>query len=85
MTTWDAQRLKSLGEENRRLKKLLAHSDGARALIERWRLDYNTQRPHSAHDGLTPANVLLKNAGDRLRNPDQLRRSPAPIEQAHQL
>jgi putative transposase len=46
----------------------------ARALIERWRVDYNTQRPHSAHGGLAPTAVLLRNAGDRLRNPNQLRR-----------
>jgi putative transposase len=26
----------------------------ARAVIERWRLDYNLVRPHSAHGGLTP-------------------------------
>lgn len=26
----------------------------ARAVIERWRLDYNRVRPHSAHGGLTP-------------------------------
>ena len=27
----------------------------ARRLLERWRLDYNNVRPHSAHDGLPPA------------------------------
>lgn len=51
----------------------------ARAVIERWRLDYNQVRPHSAHGGLTPQAALLRSAGDRLRNPDQLRRSPATI------
>ena len=28
--------------------------DEARAVIERWRLDYNHVRLHSAHGGLTP-------------------------------
>lgn len=27
----------------------------ARVIIEDWRIDYNQNRPHSAHDGLTPA------------------------------
>lgn len=54
----------------------------ARAVIERWRLDYNQVRPHSAHGGLTPQAALLRSAGDRLRNPDQLRRSPATIAAA---
>jgi putative transposase len=52
----------------------------ARAVIERWRFDYNQVRPHSAHGGLTPQAAHLRSAGDRLRNPDQLRRSPATIE-----
>ncbi len=54
----------------------------ARAVIERWRLDYNQVRPHSAHGGLTPQAVLIRSAGDRLRNPDQLRRPPATIAPA---
>jgi putative transposase len=52
----------------------------ARSVIERWRQDYNQVRPHSAHGGLTPEAVHRRAAGDRLRNPDQLRRSPATIE-----
>ena len=44
----------------------------ARRLLTAWRHDYNHVRPHSAHGGLPPAT-----AGERLRNPDQLRRSPA--------
>jgi putative transposase len=54
----------------------------ARAVIERWRLDYNQVRPHLAHGGLTPQAALLRFAGDRLRNPNQLRRSPATIAAA---
>jgi putative transposase len=49
----------------------------ARALIERWRLDYNHVRPHSAHAGLTPEAVRPNPATGRLRNPDQLRRPVA--------
>jgi putative transposase len=52
----------------------------ARAVIERWRRDYNQVRPHSAHAGLTPEAAHLRSAGARLRNPDQLRRAPATIE-----
>jgi putative transposase len=51
----------------------------ARTVIERWRRDYNQVRPHSAHGGLTPEAAHLRSAGDRLRNPNQLRRSPAII------
>lgn len=32
----------------------------ARVLIEDWRIDYNTNRPHTAHDGLTPAEFTAK-------------------------
>ena len=51
----------------------------ARAVIERWRRDYNQVRPHSAHGGLTPEAAHLRSAGARLRNPAQLRRAPATI------
>ena len=51
----------------------------ARVLIEAWRRDYNGVRPHSAHAGLTPNEALIQSAGDRLRNPNQLRRSPAIV------
>jgi putative transposase len=44
----------------------------ARRLLAAWRQDYNHVRPHSAHGGLPPAT-----ADQRLRNPDQLHRSPA--------
>ena len=40
----------------------------ARAVIERWRIDYNHVRPHSAHGGLTPEAVRLNPAAVRLRN-----------------
>ena len=39
----------------------------ARAVIERWRLDYNHVRPHSAHGGLPPEAVRLNPAAGRLR------------------
>ena len=51
----------------------------ARAVIERWRLDYNHVRPHSAHGGLTPDAVRLEAAAGRLRNPDHLRRPAATV------
>ena len=50
----------------------------ARAKLATWVDDYNTARPHSALGYLTPAAqaALLTATADRLRNPDQLRRSP---------
>ena len=58
--------------------------DDARAKIAAWVADYNLQRPHSSLGYLTPAAYAanLTATDDRLRNPDQLRRSsvapPAP-------
>ena len=51
--------------------------DHARAKIEAWAADYNSQRPHSSLGYLTPAAYAanLTATCDRLRNPDQLRRS----------
>ena len=58
--------------------------DHARTRIAAWADDYNSQRPHSSLGYLTPAAyaAYLTATCDRLRNPDQLRRShvapPAP-------
>jgi Integrase core domain len=51
--------------------------DHARAKIAEWASDYNSQRPHSSLGYLTPAAYAanLTATCDRLRNPDQLRRS----------
>ncbi len=46
----------------------------ARRLLAAWRQGYDHVRPHSAHAGLPPVT-----AGERLRDPDRLRRSPAPL------
>ncbi len=32
----------------------------ARVIIEDWRLDYNTNRPHTAHGDLTPTEFALR-------------------------
>lgn len=50
----------------------------ARVALRRWVADYNGRRPHSAIGYLTPAAYAaqLPATGERLRNPDQLRRSP---------
>jgi putative transposase len=52
--------------------------DHAREKIRSWVHDYNHQRPHSSLGYATPADyaAALTATGDRLRNPDQLRRSP---------
>lgn len=63
--------------------------DHARSVITRWVGSYNQCRPHSALGYLTPAAYAahLTATGDRLRNPDQLRRSPvahpALLRQSH--
>ncbi len=51
--------------------------DHARTRITTWADDYNLRRPHSALGYLTPAAYAanLTATCDRLRNPDQLRRS----------
>jgi len=51
--------------------------DDARTKIAVWVADYNLQRPHSSLKYLTPAAYAahLTATDDRLRNPDQLRRS----------
>ena len=50
----------------------------ARTKLTAWIADFNTARPHSGLGYLTPAAqaALLTATGDRLRNPDQRRRSP---------
>lgn len=62
--------------------------DHARSAVARWIAGYNQDRPHSALGYLTPA-VFAANltaTSDRLRNPDQLRRSlvapPAQVRQS---
>ena len=52
--------------------------DQARQVIRTWVDDYNTARPHSSLGYQTPAAyaAALTATGARLRNPDQLRRSP---------
>jgi putative transposase len=53
----------------------------ARAVIERWRLDYNLARPHSAHGGLTPDAVRRRNAdaAGRLVSVSPSPRSSSPV------
>ena len=59
--------------------------DDTRRKLAAWVTDYNGERPHSSLKYQTPAAYAanLTATGDRLRNPDQLRRSPvappAPI------
>ena len=48
-------------------EEVFANLAEARAVIERWRQDYNTVRPHSAHGGRTPEAVRLDHAAGRLR------------------
>jgi len=63
--------------------------DHARSAVARWVVDYNDHRPHSALGYLTPRAFAstFTATDDRLRNPDQLRRStvahPAHQRQTH--
>lgn len=54
----------------------------ARAVIESWRHDYNTARPHSAHGGITPAEALKRAAADQLRLTEVSADRPLPARQA---
>jgi putative transposase len=58
-------------------ERLFFGLDHARTSIATWIADYNERRPHSAIGYLTPARYAanLTATCDRLRNPDQLRRS----------
>jgi putative transposase len=51
----------------------------ARAVIENWRRDFNTARPHSAHGGLTPAEARNRAAADRLRSAAVSAARPLPM------
>jgi putative transposase len=57
----------------------------ARRAIGTWAADYNLQRPHSSLGYLTPVAFAanLTATGGRLRNPDQLRRSPVAATAPH--
>ena len=59
-------------------EEVFATLAGARVVIERWRLDYNHIRPHSAHGGLTPETVRLNHAAGRLRNVNGSAARPLP-------
>ncbi len=48
-------------------EEVFANLAAARAAIERWRLDCNHVRPHSAHGGLTPEAVRMNPAAGRYR------------------
>ena len=56
---------------------LFFHLDHAREAIAAWASDFNQSRPHSSIGYLTPAAyaATFTATDDRLRNPDQLRRS----------
>ena len=50
----------------------------AQAQIEAWRVDYNTVRPHSALDDLTPHQFAESKAGARRLPPARLNEDPKP-------
>ena len=62
MKVSQARRLKELERENGRLKLLTV-------LVEQWRREYNTIRPHSACGGFPPAPEAIKPSPWFLRMP----------------
>jgi putative transposase len=56
---------------------LFANLNEARQIIEEWRIDYNTNRPHTSLNGLTPTEFADPPA-DYARQ--LLYRAPAPLE-----
>ena len=44
---------------------LFSSLPAARELIETWRIDYNTKRPHTAHNGLTPIEFVTQSRQDQ--------------------
>ena len=62
-------------------EEIFASVAEARAVIERWRQDYNTVRPHSAHGGRTPQAVRLDHAAGRLRTLTGSAAQPLPAAQ----
>jgi transposase InsO family protein len=66
-------------------ESLFLDLDHARSRIANWIDDYNQRRPHSALGYLTPAAYAanLSATCDRLRNPDQLRRSHVALPAPH--
>lgn len=59
-------------------EEVFASPAEARAVIERWRLDCNLVRPHSAHGGLAPNAVRPDPAAGRLRHPNHSAGQPLP-------
>ena len=59
-------------------EEVFANLAEARTVIERWRLDYNLVRPHSAHGGLTPDAIRQDPAAGRLRHPNRSADRPLP-------
>jgi Integrase core domain len=57
----DARELRSLDDENRRLNEhLFINLKEAREIVEAWRIDYNTNRPHTSLNGLTPTEFAAR-------------------------
>ena len=86
-----ASAMRSTGECGDELldETLFRDLDHARSAVARWVVDLNDHRPHSALGHLTPRAFAstFTATDDRLRNPDQLRRStvahPAHQRQTH--
>jgi putative transposase len=47
---------------------LFANLNEARQIIEEWRIDYNTSRPHSSLNGLTPIEFAARPREGHNRN-----------------
>ena len=54
----------------------------AQTIIERWRIDYNTVRPHSSLGGRTPDQFAAVTEGARRLMPARLQEEPTPEDLA---
>ncbi|WP_461328002.1 integrase core domain-containing protein [Bradyrhizobium huanghuaihaiense] len=66
------------GARSHRLDHTILGGHDIETAVAAWIADYNAERPHSSLKYQTPAAyaATFTATGDRLRNPDQLRRSP---------
>jgi hypothetical protein len=53
---------------------LFANLNEARQIIEEWRIDYNTNRPHTSLNGLTPTEFAIRPTQGRTRTDSTYKR-----------
>jgi putative transposase len=59
---------------------LFANLSEARQIIEDWRIDYNTTRPHTSLNGLTPTEFANRPAGAKTRTESTYKRGQSGVQ-----